>query len=74
MQLKNDLQGRVKFPTGGKVREPRGMNRCDSGTDSKVWMEEDDVYLYFVAINALLIFFQQGFLLGKTGKSLQATK
>ena len=35
------LQGREYFPTGGKVREPNGMNRCDSGTDSTVWMEED---------------------------------
>ena len=35
------LQGRVKFPTGGKVREPSGKNRCKSDTDSKVWMEED---------------------------------
>ena len=35
------LQGRVRFPTGGKVRE-RKLNRCDSGTDSIVWMEEDD--------------------------------
>ena len=34
------LQGRVKFPTGGKVRE-RKLNRCDSGTDSIVWMVED---------------------------------
>jgi hypothetical protein len=31
----------VKFPTGGKVRERLALNRCDSGTDSKVWMEED---------------------------------
>ena len=30
----------MKFPTGGKVRE-RKLNRCDSGTDSTVWMEED---------------------------------
>ena len=35
------LQGREHFPTGGKVREPKGMNRCDSGTDSIVWMVED---------------------------------
>ncbi len=34
------LQGRVQFPTGGKVRE-RKLNRCDSGTDSTVWMKED---------------------------------
>ncbi len=31
----------MTFPTGGIVREPIGMNRCDSGTDSIVWMEED---------------------------------
>ena len=30
----------MQFPTGGKVRE-RKLNRCDSGTDSTVWMEED---------------------------------
>ena len=35
------LQGRVKFPIGGKVRKPLGMNRCNYGTDSIVWMEED---------------------------------
>ena len=28
------LQGGVEVPTGGIVREPKGMNRCDSGTDS----------------------------------------
>jgi hypothetical protein len=33
----------VKFLTGGIPREPKGMNRCDSGGDSKVWMEE---YIY----------------------------
>ena len=32
----------MQFPTGGKVRE-RKLNRCDSGTDSTVWMEEDGV-------------------------------
>ena len=35
------LQGGVRFPTGGKVRERYAQNRCDSGTDSRVWMEED---------------------------------
>ena len=40
------LQGRVEFPTGGdrylpQVRKPYGMIRCESGTDSTVWMEED---------------------------------
>ena len=34
------LQGGAKFPTGGKAREPRGMNWLDSSADSKVWMEE----------------------------------
>ena len=32
----------MRFPTGGKAREPRGMIRCDSGADSIVWMKEDD--------------------------------
>lgn len=35
-----NLQGRVQFPTGGKVRE-RKLNGCNSHTDSKVWMGED---------------------------------
>ena len=30
----------MQFPTGGIVRE-RKLNRCDSGTDSIVWMKED---------------------------------
>lgn len=30
----------MKFPTGGKAREPRGMIRCNSEADSIVWMEE----------------------------------
>ena len=35
------LQGGVQVPTGGKVRERRyALIRLDSGTDSKVWMEE----------------------------------
>ena len=41
MKSKQDLQGRVKFPIGGKVREPKGMIWCNSKTDSIVWMEED---------------------------------
>ena len=32
----------MKFPTGGTAREPKGMIRCDSGADSKVWMGEDE--------------------------------
>ncbi len=31
----------MRFPTGGIVREQLCMNRCDSGTDSKVWMREE---------------------------------
>ena len=41
----------MQFPTGGIVRE-RKLNRCDSGTDSTVWMEEDMTFL-FVRLNAL---------------------
>ena len=42
IRTEETLQGRVQVPTGGKAREPQGMNRCDSGADSKVWMEEVD--------------------------------
>jgi len=42
MIKKRNLQGRVRFPTGGKARGPRGMIRCDSGADSIVWMKEED--------------------------------
>ena len=35
----------MKFPTGGIVRERNALNRCNSDTDSKVWMEED-VFLH----------------------------
>jgi hypothetical protein len=37
------LQGRVKFPIGGTVRDSckKGLNRLNSGTDSIVWMEEE---------------------------------
>ena len=41
-----DLQGRVKFPTGGKVRKRNAQNRCNSDTDSKVWMEEDTLIAF----------------------------
>lgn len=46
------LQGKVipqgKFLTGGIVREFRTTEqiRCDSVTDSKVWMKEDDGIRY----------------------------
>jgi hypothetical protein len=39
-----NLQGWVKYPTGGKAREPKGMIRCNSEADSKVWMEEGAAY------------------------------
>jgi hypothetical protein len=43
------LQGRVKFPTGGKVRERfLRMNWCNSNTDSKVWMKEDVLILLMI--------------------------
>ena len=42
MIKKTKSSGRVRFPTGGKARGPRGMIRCDSGADSIVWMKEDD--------------------------------
>ena len=32
----------MRFPTGGKAREPGGMIRCDSEADSIVWMREED--------------------------------
>ena len=35
----------MQFPTGGIVRE-RKLNRCDSGTDSTVWMKEDTCGLH----------------------------
>lgn len=42
------LQGRVKIPIGGTVRDwlKEPLTRCNSGTDSdvhshEVWMEED---------------------------------
>lgn len=45
-----NLQGRVKFPTGGNVRLVREpcirLIRCDSETDSKVWMKEDAFFVH----------------------------
>ena len=39
---KEILRGRVRFPTGGIVRDPlRRLIWCDSITDSKVWMREE---------------------------------
>lgn len=40
----------MQFPTGGKVRERFSLNRCDSDTDSKVWMEEDFRYNHIVPL------------------------
>ena len=36
----------MQFPTGGKVREhfTEMQNRCDSGTDSIVWMKESEEF------------------------------
>ena len=37
----------MKFPTGGIVRDLRKqLTRCNSGTDSTVWMEEDGESVY----------------------------
>ena len=59
------LQGRVsasaQFPIGGKVRKPlRGMIRCNSETDSIVWMEEDaktSFYTFCPKIHYLRVLF-----------------
>lgn len=51
-KLNCDLQGGVRFPTGGIAREPKGMTRCDSGADSTVWMEEDRVPQRLFAVPA----------------------
>ena len=42
------LQGRVKLPTGGDSIDKSAsasLMRCDSSTDSTVWMEEDMSYV-----------------------------
>ena len=42
------LQGGVRFPTGGKVRDLHlQLNRCDSDTNSIVWMKEERVRRMF---------------------------
>ncbi len=41
MGNKINLQGGVKFSTGGKAHEPQGMIRCNSEADSIVWMKEE---------------------------------
>jgi len=51
------LQGGVKVPTGGKVRErEKALIRCDSGTDSRVWMEEDTHMEMRFLFHALSVF------------------
>ena len=48
-RTEQDLQGGAQFPTGGKVRErKKALIRCNSETDSIVWMEEDALRLFFV--------------------------
>jgi len=38
------LQGGVRFPTGGTVRDLRlQLSRCNSDTNSIVWMKEERV-------------------------------
>ena len=39
---KDNLQGRVRVPTGGIAHEHLCMMRCDSEADSTVWMKEDE--------------------------------
>ena len=39
---KDNLQGRVRVPTGGIAHEHLCMIRCDSEADSTVWMKEDE--------------------------------
>ena len=41
------LQGGVRFPTGGKVRDLHLQpSRCDSDTNSIVWMKEERVWRF----------------------------
>ena len=45
----------MRFPTGGKVRKrSKAQNRCDSDTDSKVWMEEE--FFLFCIFDALSVY------------------
>lgn len=50
----------MKVPTGGIVRERYAQIRCNSETNSKVWMKEDVLkipgIIYMGSDNALLIF------------------
>lgn len=45
-----------------RPREPKGMIRCDSGGDSKVWMEEMFILIFYpeVFITWPLFFFEAG--------------
>ena len=47
----------MRFPTGGKAREPYGMIRCDSEADSIVWMRKDEFMV--VDFTARRFFFGQ---------------
>ncbi len=56
------------FPTGGKVRERYALNRCNSDTDSTVWMGED-VLSYFHALSVCMLrahFYEVSFMKQKT--------
>ena len=45
------LQGRVKFPTGGKSPPaPMALNRCNSGTDGTVRMKEGAIPAIFACV------------------------
>ena len=63
------LQGRVQFPTGGKVRDPRErLIRCNSETDSIVWYAEDEMLLFallnFDVNSKVLLFCGEAFFRG----------
>lgn len=46
--IKENLQGRVQVPTGGKARERESVDPVilyeNSGADSIVWMEEESIW------------------------------
>ncbi len=56
------LQGRGKFPTGGKARELRKqLIWCKSKADSIVWMEEERAESdYLFALPLALVFLTPG--------------
>ncbi len=45
----------MKFPIGGKVRARNCMNRCNSGTDSIVWMKEDVLFFEIAAVGVFCL-------------------